>query len=134
VKLALLAAGLAVVLDASPSAADIYPRQPGVNALHYVFRLTLADGSREIAGKTTAMFRFERDGVGYVVQAAESIRLASWVVCSTLDRYERSSTVEPRLRRSPFGENTNQLLAKTTRPENVDGQSVPVKSASIRVA
>jgi hypothetical protein len=49
VKLALLAAGLAVVLDASPSAADTYPRQPGVNALHYVFRLTLADGSREIA-------------------------------------------------------------------------------------
>jgi hypothetical protein len=34
VKLALLAAGLAAVLDASPSAADTYPRQPGVNALH----------------------------------------------------------------------------------------------------
>ncbi len=31
-------------------------------------------------------------------------------------------------------ETTNYPFVRTTRPENVDGQSVPVKSASIRVA
>ena len=31
-------------------------------------------------------------------------------------------------------EKTNHPLVKTTRPVNVDGQSVPVKSPSVRVA
>ena len=33
------------------------PRQPGVDAIHYVFRLTVDDGSNRIAGETTVTFR-----------------------------------------------------------------------------
>ena len=39
-------------------AADTYPRQPGVDALHYVFRLTITDLNDEIAGKSTVTLRF----------------------------------------------------------------------------
>lgn len=38
--------------------ADTYPRQPGVDAQHYIFRLTLLTGdSNEIQGEATATFR-----------------------------------------------------------------------------
>src|SRR4030095_13398361 len=43
--------------------ADTYPRQTGVDAVHYVFRLDLSDGSNEISGETTATVRFLRDGI-----------------------------------------------------------------------
>jgi aminopeptidase N len=43
--------------------ADTYPRQPGVDAWHYVFTLELSDTSAEIAGEATADVRFTRDGV-----------------------------------------------------------------------
>jgi aminopeptidase N len=43
--------------------ADTYPRQPGVDALHYVFRLTLGDDSDEIAGEATVRVRLLSDGV-----------------------------------------------------------------------
>jgi aminopeptidase N len=41
---------------ASPAAADTYPRQPGVDAVHYVFRVGLSDDSDAIEGETTATF------------------------------------------------------------------------------
>lgn len=41
--------------------ADTYPRQPGVDAVHYVFRLTLSDASNEITGETTVTIKFLRD-------------------------------------------------------------------------
>src|SRR5215472_9655206 len=43
--------------------ADTYPRQPGVDALHYVFRVTLRDDSDEIAGEATAAVRFVKEGL-----------------------------------------------------------------------
>jgi aminopeptidase N len=43
--------------------ADTYPRQPGVDAIHYVFSLTLTDDNNEIAGESTATVRFVADGV-----------------------------------------------------------------------
>ncbi len=43
---------------AAPAAADTYPRQPGVDALHYVFRLTFHDGSNAIEGESTVRVRF----------------------------------------------------------------------------
>ena len=39
------------------AAADTYPRQPGVDVLHYVFRLSLDDTSDQITGEATARFR-----------------------------------------------------------------------------
>ena len=48
---------LAALLIAAPGRADTYPRQPGVDAVHYVFRLALEDSSNKIAGETTITFR-----------------------------------------------------------------------------
>src|SRR5262245_50515541 len=45
------------------ASADTYPRQAGVDALHYVFRLTISDDSNEIAGESTATLRFTAAGV-----------------------------------------------------------------------
>lgn len=44
-------------------AADTYPRQPGVDAVHYVFRLHVVDGSNEITGEATATIRITAPGV-----------------------------------------------------------------------
>jgi len=43
--------------------ADTYPRQPGIDAQHYIFRVALSDDSDEIAGETTAEIRFVKAGV-----------------------------------------------------------------------
>jgi aminopeptidase N len=48
---------LAVLLLAGAAAADTYPRQPGVDAIHYAFRLSLEDRSDRIAGETTVTLR-----------------------------------------------------------------------------
>ena len=48
---------IALILSSTstlPLAADTYPRQAGVDALHYVFNLTFSDSSNEIAGESTA--------------------------------------------------------------------------------
>jgi aminopeptidase N len=42
---------------------DTYPRQTGIDALHYQFRLTLSDNSDEIAGETTITVKFLLDNV-----------------------------------------------------------------------
>jgi aminopeptidase N len=57
---------LPLVLSAAPLDADSYRRQPGVDALHYVFRLTITDASDEIAGESAVTFRFTTAGVGEV--------------------------------------------------------------------
>lgn len=46
--------------------ADSYPRQPGVDVQHYIFRVTLSDADDEIAGDTTAVIRFTQAGVTQV--------------------------------------------------------------------
>jgi aminopeptidase N len=46
---------------------DTYPRQQGVDALHYVFRLTLSDSTDEIQGEATAEIRFTKDNVAELV-------------------------------------------------------------------
>lgn len=60
--------GLALCLAAAgaalPAAADTYPRQPGIDALHYVFRISLGDASDAIEGEATVRVRFASDGVG----------------------------------------------------------------------
>ena len=61
------AAGLLLVLAAAAGSAraDTYPRQPGVDVLHYTFRLTLADDSDSLEGEATVSARVA-DGVGEV--------------------------------------------------------------------
>src|SRR5262245_56789759 len=47
--------------------ADTYPRQPGVDAIHYVFRLTITDANNEIAGESTATVKFVTAGLKELV-------------------------------------------------------------------
>jgi aminopeptidase N len=54
--------------------ADNYPRQPGIDAQHYIFRVTLSDESNEVAGETTADLRFVSDGVTQVVLDLTSVK------------------------------------------------------------
>jgi aminopeptidase N len=42
--------------------ADHYPRQPGIDAVHYTFRLKLQDEIDEIVGDATVLIRFVDDG------------------------------------------------------------------------
>jgi len=48
------------------AAADTYPRQTGIDAVHYVFRLALGDTSNEITGEATITVKFLLDNVGDV--------------------------------------------------------------------
>ena len=52
-----------MVAAAGSARADTYPRQPGIDVLHYAFRLTLADDSDAIEGEATVAFRVLEDGV-----------------------------------------------------------------------
>src|SRR4051794_22312306 len=43
--------------------ADNYPRQPGIDAQHYTFRITLNDSNDEVAGEATIDLRFVQEGL-----------------------------------------------------------------------
>jgi len=58
---------LPLFLVAAAALADNYPRQPGVDAQHYVFRVTLSDATDEIQGEATADLLFVRNGVTQAV-------------------------------------------------------------------
>jgi aminopeptidase N len=73
----------AAMLLATDGYADTYPRQPAIDIIHYVFRLTLDDSSDRIAGAATVTFRVVHpvaelvldltsaaDGKGMMVSAA----------------------------------------------------------------
>ncbi|MDP2053564.1 MAG: hypothetical protein Q8L75_08015, partial [Acidobacteriota bacterium] len=62
----------AVLLLPALAAADTYPRQAGVDVLHYVFRLSLGDASDEIVGRATVTVKFVADDVREVVLALTS--------------------------------------------------------------
>src|SRR5208283_1328763 len=55
---------IAVSLFAALAQADHYPRQPGIDAQHYVFRVTLSDDTDEIEGEATVSLRFVGGGAG----------------------------------------------------------------------
>lgn len=42
---------------------DTYPRQPGIDAVHYVFRVKLRDDTDHIAAETEVSIRFRQEGV-----------------------------------------------------------------------
>src|SRR5215472_11466966 len=53
-----------LVIAATAANADAYPRQPNVDAEHYVFQITIGDDTDEISGEALAGIRFLRDGIG----------------------------------------------------------------------
>lgn len=58
---------LALLVIPAVAGGDTYPRQAGVDAIHYVFRLSLGDASDEIAGDASVTVKFTADGVREVV-------------------------------------------------------------------
>ncbi len=61
------AVALTMLAAASAARADTYPRQPGIDVLHYTFRLTLTDESDALEGETTVSFRVLEAGTGALV-------------------------------------------------------------------
>ena len=57
---------LALTTAASTARADTYPRQPGVDVVHYAFHLTLSDDTDVIEGETTIQLRVVQDGLAIV--------------------------------------------------------------------
>jgi len=54
--------------------ADNYPRQPGIDAQHYIFRITLSDDRDEIIASSAAILRFTQDGVTEVALDLASLK------------------------------------------------------------
>src|SRR5581483_1845823 len=46
------------LLAAATLWADSYPRQPGIDVQHYIFRVTLSDDTDEIEGETTVTIKW----------------------------------------------------------------------------
>jgi aminopeptidase N len=66
--------------------ADTYPRQPGIDILHYVFRIGLTDQSSEISGETTVTAKFLRDGVAEVNLDLTSMNVATGMTVQSVRR------------------------------------------------
>ena len=89
--------------------ADTYPRQPGIDALHYVFRLGLNDHSNEITGETTATVKFLRDGVADLNLDLTSLSVASGMTVQSVRRGGSIDTPGPASDNLPFSHANNRL-------------------------
>lgn len=67
------------------AAADTYPRQTGVDAVHYVFRLALSDSSDAIAGRATVTVKFVADDVREVVLDLTSAAAGTGMTVQSVD-------------------------------------------------
>ena len=54
---------IALALLSKLAFADNYPRQPGIDAQHYIFRVSLSDTTDQIEAEATVDLRFVRDGI-----------------------------------------------------------------------
>ena len=75
-----------LVLFTATLSADTYPRQPGIDVLHYVFRLGLSDQSSDITGETTITVKFARDGVADLDLDLTSLSVATGMVVQSVRR------------------------------------------------
>src|ERR1700752_570336 len=89
-------------------AADTYPRQPGIDALHYVFKLSLHDLSNEIVGESTITFRVT---AATVKEVALDLVKASGAGGMTVSAVSCSEVT------SPFAHDANRL--RITLPPSV---------------
>jgi aminopeptidase N len=89
--------------------ADTYPRQPGIDAVHYVFRLGLTDRSNEITGETTVTVRFLRDGIADLNLDLTSLAVASGMTVQTVRRGGPIETPGPASDNLAFSHLSNRL-------------------------
>src|SRR5436190_6063467 len=75
-----------LLLFSTTLSADTYPRQPGIDALHYVFRLALTDRSSEITGETTVTVKFLRDAIADLNLDLTTMSVATGMVVQSVRR------------------------------------------------
>src|SRR5918993_1921649 len=75
--------------------ADTYPRQTGVDAIHYVFRLALSDASDQIAGEATVTVKFLLDKVGDVQLDLASVTAGKGMTVQSVRRGGVTDTPGP---------------------------------------
>ena len=101
-------AALLLALTATLNA-DTYPRQAGVDALHYVFRVGLTDQSSEITGETTMTVKFLRDAVADLNLDLTSMSVASGMTVQSVRRGGPIETPGPASDNLPFTHFNNRL-------------------------
>ena len=89
-----LAALMAAVASSSVTA-DTYPRQTGIDAVHYIFRLALSDSSDEIAGEATVTVKFLLDKVGDVQLDLASVAAGKGMTVASVRRGGVTDTPGP---------------------------------------
>jgi len=83
-----------LLLVAVSAAADTYPRQPGVDALHYMFRIAFGDAGNEIEGDASVRVRFVADGVREVQLDLATPALGKGMSVLSVKRGEQSVAFE----------------------------------------
>ncbi len=89
--------------------ADTYPRQTGVDALHYVFRLGLTDQSSAITGETTMTVKFTRDAVADLNLDLTSVSVATGMTVQSVRRGGPVDIPGPASDNLPFTHANNRL-------------------------
>ncbi len=85
---------IAALMFSSRGAADNYPRQPGVDVLHYTFRITLRDDVDEIDGTTTVDVRFVQPGISHFTLDLASAAKGKGMTVSTVTAQGTPATFE----------------------------------------
>ena len=91
------------------SGGDTYPRQTGVDAIHYVFRLALGDTSDEIVGQATITVKFLLDNVGDVQLDLASLAAGKGMTVASVRRGGVTETPGPASDAIVFSHANNRL-------------------------
>jgi aminopeptidase N len=100
-----------VALASAHATADTYPRQPGVDALHYLFRLAITDASNEIAGETTVTLKLMADGLRDIELDLTSASSGKGMTVGAVTQQINGSTVS-----LPFTHRSDRLRVSLTAP------------------
>jgi len=103
--------------------ADTYPRQTGVDILHYVFRLALTDASNEIAGEATVTVRLLQDRVADLSLDLTSLGAGTGMTVQSVRRGSPTDTPGPASDAIIFT-HTNNRLRLVLPPEGRAGQEL----------
>lgn len=112
-----------LLLFSAALGADTYPRQPGIDVLHYVFRLGLGDQSNEISGETTITVKFLRDAVAGLDLDLTSKSIGTGMTVLTVRRGGPIETPGSRLDNLAFT-HTNHRLHVVLPPLSRAGQEL----------
>ncbi|MGH9313292.1 MAG: M1 family metallopeptidase [Vicinamibacterales bacterium] len=121
-------AAILVLLGSTSVSADTYSRQPGVDAIHYVFRLTLVDSSNEIAGEATVHLQLAADNLTEAVLDLTSAAGEGGMTVSSVTSGGKAAPFaheRDRLRlRLPAGAKSGQTVSFTIRYRGIPAEGL----------